>query len=101
MRFVWSTAYLKYLRVELYIDVGRQADNKGLFDRLRERADELEAQIGQPLSWERLDNRRASRLSTDARTPTESFDTDEELIEWSAQTMARVVDVLKAVVRTL
>ena len=101
IRFTWSTAFRKYLRVELYIDVGSQAENKRLFDKLRERAGELEEEIGQPISWERLENKRASRLAIYSRTPTESFDTDEELIEWAAQTMAQFIDVLRPLVLTL
>ena len=34
VRFSWATAHRKYMRCELYIDVGRQAENKRIFDRL-------------------------------------------------------------------
>lgn len=99
--FSWSTAQNKYFRVELYIDVGDQASNKALFDRLRQRATELEERLGMPISWERLDTKRASRLAVYHDVPGDDFDTESELIEWAAQTMARFVDVMGPVVKSL
>lgn len=99
--FSWSMARNKYFRAELYIDVEDQAMNKGYFDRLRERASELEEQLGLQISWERLDARRASRMAVYHGVPGDDFDTDAELIEWAAQTMARMVDVMSPVVRSL
>lgn len=46
-----------YIRVELYI-----TDNKDLFDQLLIRKDEIEEKLGFSLSWQRLDNRKASRI---------------------------------------
>jgi hypothetical protein len=52
-------------RVELYIDRGAEstAQNKEIFDRLHERKAEAETAFGQPLDWDRLDGRRACRIS--------------------------------------
>ncbi|MCZ8092292.1 MAG: DUF4268 domain-containing protein [Acidovorax sp.] len=50
-------------RVEIYIDCGDKAKNEQLFDKLFENKNEIEAGIGQELSWERLDNRRACRVA--------------------------------------
>jgi hypothetical protein len=95
IRFTWSTAYRKYVRTELYIDVGQRSENKRIFDHLQSRADELERGVGQPLVWERLDERRGSRIAVYGTPPNESFDSDDELIEWAAQTMGRMVDVFR------
>ena len=43
--------------VEFYIN-----NNKELFDRLFEQKDEIEQQLGFPVVWDRLDNKKASRI---------------------------------------
>jgi hypothetical protein len=50
-------------RVECYIDQGDLEENKRLFDLLAENEEEIEAELGTSLEWERLDNKRASRIS--------------------------------------
>lgn len=49
---------------ELYIDRGNGADaeNKAIFDQLHLQKAEIEEAFGGPLSWERLDTKRASRI---------------------------------------
>jgi hypothetical protein len=48
----------------LYIDQGRntQADNKRLFDQLAAHKAEIEEAFGGPLSWERMDTKKASQI---------------------------------------
>lgn len=50
--------------VELYIDRGKDADaeNKAIFDSLEARKAEIETAFGEPLEWQRLDNKRACRI---------------------------------------
>jgi hypothetical protein len=52
-------------QVELYIDRGRDSEdeNKKIFDQLLSRKDEVEEVFGEPLKWERLEGKRACRLS--------------------------------------
>lgn len=50
------------VRVELYIDTGEIEQNKQLYDALLDQKEEIELAFGQPLTWERLDHRRASRV---------------------------------------
>lgn len=45
--------------VELYI-----TDNKNLFDKLYQKKDEIELDLGFELEWRRLDNSKASRIIT-------------------------------------
>jgi hypothetical protein len=49
---------------ELYIDRGKNSDveNKRIFEQLAAHRSEIESDFGGPLSWERLDGRRASRI---------------------------------------
>jgi uncharacterized protein with ParB-like and HNH nuclease domain len=49
-------------RVELYIDTPDAATNKALFEALRVEQEQIDAQFGAPLSWQRLDDKRASRI---------------------------------------
>lgn len=48
--------------VELVISTGDQAENKRIFDQLRAKKDEIERSFGEPLSWERMDERTQSRI---------------------------------------
>ena len=62
--FLYSASFTAkgQLRVELYINIGDER-NKMIFDYFEKMKVQLEQSMKQPLSWERLDNRRASRIS--------------------------------------
>lgn len=49
-------------RIELYIDTGDAGRNKRLFDSLHAERDEIEKEVGYELDWQRLDNKRASKV---------------------------------------
>ena len=49
-------------RMEIYIDTGDGARNKAAFDRLHQAREEIASTLGETLTWERLDNARASRV---------------------------------------
>jgi hypothetical protein len=51
------------MRVELYIDTGNAVTNKAAFDQLMAQKDCIEDELGETLSWERLDNARSSRVA--------------------------------------
>jgi hypothetical protein len=46
----------------LYIDRGNAAENKRIFDQLHAQQAEIERAFVGPLSWERLDTKRACRI---------------------------------------
>lgn len=69
-------------RTELYIDVGDGEKNKALFDWLYEQKEEIHSKLGKELTWERLDNKRASRIAVYRDGSIES--NQEELIEIKA-----------------
>ena len=54
-------------RAELYIDDPVATDNKALFDFLHAQRAAVEAAFGGPLTWQRLDDKRACRISFSVR----------------------------------
>ena len=61
--FGFSFARANRFRVELYIDTGDREANKQIYNSLFAQKKDIEAAFGTPLSWERLDDRRASRIT--------------------------------------
>ena len=51
------------LRVEVYLNKRDRARNKGVFDRMAAEQARWDAAAGEPLSWERLPERDASRIA--------------------------------------
>ncbi len=49
-------------QVEFYIDRGDAEENKRIFEVLQARKDIIEAAFGGPLNWQRLEDRRVSRI---------------------------------------
>ena len=56
------TIRMEDAQVEVYIDRGDAEQNKQLFDRAVRHNTEIEAAFGEPLEWQRLDAKRASRV---------------------------------------
>ncbi len=52
-----------YVAVELAISKSDTVENKLVFDELSKFKDEINTAFGKPLSWERLDNRKMSRIA--------------------------------------
>lgn len=80
----------KKLKVELYIDTGDLERNNEAFDFMQEKQGEIEDALGMPLSWERLDDKRASRIA--AYTDGTILDPPEKLqslSKWAVENMLR------------
>lgn len=67
------------LRVELYMDSGNGDINKHLYDLLYEQKAEIETVLDCELRWQRLNNRRASRIA--CILPGSITDSDEQLVD--------------------
>jgi CBS domain-containing protein len=86
-------------RVELYIDQGDKDANKRIFDDLFRQREPIESEIGEDLSWERLDQRRASRIA--AYRPgaiTDGAEVLAELRAWGATTIVKFYEVFKPLI---
>ena len=60
---VLSFARRRKLRVEFYINSGNREKNKQIFEQLLQQQVAIEAAVGEPLSWERLDLRQGCRIA--------------------------------------
>jgi hypothetical protein len=84
-----------YARAELYIDRGDHDENKQIFELLDLNKDVIEKDFGEPLIWERLDNRRACRIKCEQAG--NIFDRDQwpDMISFMADAMVRLERALK------
>lgn len=86
----------------MHIDTGDGSQNKGFFDALYAQRDDLSAALGGGLVWERLDTKRASRLSVHRDVPSSPPpDENADLRSWAVETMVRWNDVLRPIIRSL
>jgi hypothetical protein len=75
-------------KTEVYIDRGDQEVNKLIFDRLKALEPSLSEKAGISLEWERMDNKRASRIAVYRQGSIEMSDSElEEIQEWHIQNL--------------
>lgn len=86
-------------RAELYIDLGDHDKNKYVFDALHEKAESIESQFQESVSWERLESKRASRLAfyTDASI-TDSDSELEQVKAWHVEKLLKIKEILGPIV---
>ena len=91
------------LRVELYIDVGDKTKNKEIFDLLRAKEKDIESQIGIPLNWERLNDKKASWISIfiPFRLATAAPEEIRRAQSWGVDTMLKFMDTLTPHIKSL
>jgi len=93
--FVVSFARNGRFRVELYIDTTDQAKNKRTFDLLYADREQFHVTVGEQLSWERLSDKRASRIALyHPGSITDDEETLAGLRTWAVDTMARFYKTL-------
>jgi len=85
----------KQVRVNLYIDTGNYDQNKALYDGLFSQKEQIELAYGEPLSWERLDNKRASRVSIyRAGCIEDTGENLKEIEDWMVKNLIKIKDVV-------
>ena len=76
------------VRAEVYIDSGDVDENNDLFDRLHADRELIESEFGDPLEWERLDSKRASRIAIYRSGSIEGSSEDlQEIHDWAIQNL--------------
>lgn len=91
----WAFTASGQFRVELYIDTGDRTENKSAFDQLQNESAAIEEEVSEQLTWERLDNRRASRVFAHRTGSVESPDAVlEQHKQWALDLTPRFRDVL-------
>ncbi len=80
---------------QLYIDQGDADSNKAIFDSLAVRKADIEEEFGASLEWERLDNRRASRIAAYREGHIEQPEEElREIRSWMIERVLRIKQVL-------
>lgn len=77
------------IRVELYIGRGVAEENKWVFDQLFAQRDKIEAAFGHEIDWQRLDDKKASRLQF--AKICDGFNTDQwdDHVAWHVEHMGK------------
>ena len=82
------------VRAEVYIDRSDAVSNKKLFDTLFEHKDSLSAEFGEELEWERVDNRRFSRVAVSREGSIEGDQQAlEEIAQWAVDRLLKLKKV--------
>lgn len=90
------------LRTEIYIDFGDAAANEVAFNALEADKLTIESKFGEPLRWERLENRRASRVACYTKGSIEdSAERQEHHREWAIDHLLRFKKVFGPRLRAL
>jgi hypothetical protein len=89
------------VRAGIYLDMQERTATKRLFDDLYSERMAIETAVGRILSWERLDDRRASRI-VDYREVRNLADLSEQRVaaEWAAETVVVLMEALDTRLRT-
>lgn len=89
-------------RVELYIDTGNKEQNKAAFAQLKELEGSIHDAIGEPLEWEELPDRRASRISLPRTGGIDDSPAQlNEYVLWGAEQMAKFREVFRPLLTQL
>lgn len=85
-------------RTELYIDLGEHEKNKYVFDELKKLKGNIESSLGEEIVWERLENKRASRLAFYCDGSISDSDSELEIIHsWHIEKLLKIKKVFSPI----
>jgi len=87
-----------YARAEVYITRSVAEENKFVFDELHKLKETIEADFGESLEWERLDDKKASRIKSEKRE-VNFYDKDDwgKMIAFMVDRMIRLEKAFKSI----
>ena len=85
----------QYARVEIYIDRGNKEENKQVFDYLFDKKNEIETDFSDTLTWERLDDKRASRIKYETQGNVFDKSEWEKMSNFMVDAMIRLEETFK------
>ena len=89
-------------RTELYIDQGDYEQNKDLFDALQAQSQEIETEYGSAFTWERLDDKRACRITLYRDAVIDSADNElEQIRQWHIDNLLKIKEIFFPVVQKI
>ena len=91
-------------KVELYVDTGNRQVNKVAYDHLFEYKSEIEATVGHPLDWDRLESAKACRISSyyaESATILDEPEILDTVTDWAIEEIKRFRDVFAKESKTL
>lgn len=80
-------------RAELYMSRTQASENKLLFDQLKRERQEIEGRLGAELEWQRLDDKKASRICIQHPFDIRDNDSWPEMIEWLCKYVVKLEEV--------
>jgi hypothetical protein len=97
----WAISFTSdgQLRVEAYLDTQDKVVNKRLFDQFHDERNAWEDAVGQPLRWERLDEKRASRIAAYHDVDLDDAGARATVKNWAADAVIRMVGALNEQLR--
>jgi hypothetical protein len=88
------------LRVEAYLDASKQV-NKALFDEVHTDRQAWEAKVGFPLTWERLDDAKASRMASYLEFWLPGQEVDQDAAKnWAIQQVTALITTFDSTLRS-
>ena len=102
--FAYSVAFVtgSRFRVELEIDTGDYSANRRAFNQLMEQREAYESELGEPLEWDEVEQRRACRVHVTTDGPVDSEQARlEELKTWGIERLLKFKDIFSPRIRDL